>query len=57
MLLVYSWLEKKLNTTYRNDAPIDKMRKIVAFLQRRGYSYSMIRKAVGGILDEDLETT
>jgi regulatory protein len=45
--------EKKLNTTYRNDAPIDKMRKIVAFLQRRGYSYSMIRKAVGGILNED----
>lgn len=45
--------EKKLNTTYRNDAPMDKMRKIVAFLQRRGYSYSMIRKAVGGILNED----
>mgnify|MGYP000870034388 CR=1 FL=1 len=45
--------EKKLSTTYRNDTPIDKARKVVAFLQRRGYPYSMIRKAVGGILIED----
>ncbi|HHX25025.1 MAG: recombinase RecX [Clostridiales bacterium] len=45
--------EKKLNTSYRDDAPMDKMRKVAAFLQRRGYPYSMIKKAVRGILSED----
>jgi SOS response regulatory protein OraA/RecX len=32
---------------------MDKMRKVAAFLQRRGYPYSMIKKAVRGILSED----
>lgn len=45
--------EKKLNSTYRDDAPKDQMRKIVAFLQRRGYPYSMIKKVVGEILRGD----
>ncbi|NLZ52419.1 MAG: recombinase RecX [Thermoanaerobacteraceae bacterium] len=45
--------EKKLNTSYRDDAPIDKMRKVAAFLQRRGYPYSMIKKAVRGLLGGD----
>ena len=45
--------EKKLNTSYREDAPIDKTRKLVAFLQRRGYPYSMIRKALAEILNQD----
>ena len=45
--------EKKLKTSYRNDATMDKVRKVAAFLQRRGYPYSMIKKAVEEILSED----
>mgnify|MGYP000214913436 CR=1 FL=1 len=44
--------EKKLNTSYRNDAPKDKMRKLIAFLQRRGYPYSIIKKAVREFLGD-----
>jgi len=51
-LSLYKLAEKKLNSTYRNDAPGDKMRKIVSFLQRKGYPYSMIKRVVGGILGE-----
>ena len=46
---------KKLNTSYRNDAPKDKMRKLVVFLQRRGYPYSIIKKAVRELLDDDFD--
>ncbi len=42
--------KKKLNTTYRDDTETVKTRKITAFLQRKGYSYDMIRKVVEEIL-------
>lgn len=45
--------EKKLNTTYRKDLPLDKKRKVVAFLQRRGYSFDVIREALGELINEE----
>lgn len=45
--------EKKLNTICRNDDKADKIRKVGAFLQRKGYSYDMVQQAINRLFSED----